>query len=245
MSKIQEKLDSLQPYVSGIRYVEGIQIVEASFSEGWVIPESNVIRKEKIENNYYMFFTQVEGITIDDLLDYVKSVIDINIEREKKHELLKEKVKELQVLFKENSLSRLQELKFTFSEPNLVPSLLDMDSDILTEIANEEPIEPQPNVDIQAPYSADEYDDEDEEERRIRLIEEENFRKQQEALYDKFNGTNNSKGKNQKTKVLNNVELPPKNQKIEVEVYDLPSELKEGECECGPEEACPKCLDSK
>lgn len=240
MSKIQEKLDSLQPYVSGIRYVEGIQLVEASFSEGWIIPESTVIRKEKIENNYYMFFTQVEGITIDDLLDYVKSVIDINIEREKKHELLKEKVKELQILFKDNSLSKLQELKFAFNEPNLVPSLLEMDSDILTEIANEETLEP--IIEIQAPYAADEYDDEDEEERRIRLIEEENYRKQQESLYNKFNGPKN---KNQKTKVLNNVELPPKNEKIEVEVYDLPDELKEGECACGPEEACPKCLDSK
>ena len=240
MSKIQEKLDSLQPYVSGIRYVEGIQLVEASFSEGWIIPESTVIRKEKIENNYYMFFTQVEGITIDDLLDYVKSVIDINIERQKKHELLKEKVKELQILFKDNSLLKLQELKFTFNEPDLVPSLLDMDPDILNEIANEKPL--QPTVEVEAPYAADEYEDEDEEERRIRLIEEENYRKQQESLYNKFNG---SKSKNQKTKVLNNVELPPKNAKIEVEVYDLPEELKEGECECGPEEACPKCLDNK
>jgi hypothetical protein len=242
MSKIQEKLDSLQPYVSGIRYVQGVQLVEATFSEGWVIPESTVIRKEKIEQNYYMFFTEVEGISIDDLLDYVKSIIDINIEREKKHELLKEKVKELQVLFKDNSLSKLKELKFTFNEPNLVPSLLEMDSDILNEIAQEESLPVQPKVEVEAPYAADEYEDEDEEERRIRLLEEENYRMQQEELYSKFNGT---KGKNQKTKVLNNVELPPKGQKIEVEVYDLPEELKEGECLCGPEEACPKCLDSK
>lgn len=242
MSKIQNKLDSLQPYVSGIRYVEGIQLVEASFNEGWVIPDSTVIRKENIEHNYYMFFAAIEGISIDDLLDYVKSIIDINIEREKKHELLKEKVKELQILFKDNSLSKLKELKFIFSEPNLVPSLLEMDSDILNEIVQEESLPTEPKVEVEAPYAADEYDDEDEEERRIRLIEEENYRKQQEELYSKFNGP---KSKNQKTKVLNNVELPPKNQKVEVEVYDLPEELKEGECSCGPEEACPKCLDSK
>ena len=242
MSKIQEKLDSLQPYVSGIRYLQGVQLVEATFSEGWIIPESTIIRKEKIEQNYYMFFTEVEGINIDDLLEYVKSIIDINIEREKKHELLKEKVKELQVLFKDNSLSKLKELKFTFNESNLVPSLLDMDSDILTEISKEESVTIQPKIEVEAPYAADEYEDEDDEEKRIRLLEEENYRMQQEELYSKFNG---SKGKNQKTKVLNNVELPPKGQKIEVEVYDLPEELKEGECLCGAEEACPKCLDSK
>lgn len=242
MSTIQEKLDSLQPYVSGIRYVQGVQLVEATFSEGWVIPESTVIRKEKIEQNYYMFFTEIEGISIDDLLDYVKSIIDINIEREKKHELLKEKVKELQVLFKDNTLSKLKELKFVFNEPNLIPSLLEMGSDILTEIAQEDSLLVQPKVEVEAPYAADEYEDEDEEEKRIRLLEEENYRMQQEELYSKFNG---SKNKNQKTKVLNNVELPPKNQKIKVEVYDLPEELKEGECLCGPEEACSKCLDNK
>ena len=101
-----------------------------------------------------------------------------------------------------------------------------MDSDILTEIAKEESVAIQPKVEVEAPYAADEYED-----------EEENYHIQQEELYSKFNG---SKGKNQKTKVLNNVELPPKSKKIEVEVYDFPEELKEGECLCGAEEACPK-----
>lgn len=236
MITIQEKLDSLQPYITGIRYVEGIQLVEAMFTEGWLIPDSTVIRKEKIENNYYMFFTQAEGVTIDDLLDYVKSIIDINVEREKKHELLKEKVKELQILFKDNSLTRLQDLKFVFSEPNLVPSLLDMDSDILTEIENERV--QQPKVEIEAPYSPEEYEDEDEEERIARLREEQAYIDSQKKLMNK------ATGKNSKTKVMNNIELPPKGS-IEVEVYDLPDEMKEGECNCGPEEACGKCLDSK
>jgi hypothetical protein len=41
-----------------------------------------------------------------------------------------------------------------------------------------------------------------------------------------------------------NVELPPKS-KIELEVHDLPSEMTEGTCNCGSDEACPKCIDSK
>jgi hypothetical protein len=223
MSKIQEKLDSLQPYVVGIRYIQGVQLVEASFTEGWIIPESNLIKKEAIEANYYMFFSEIKEISIDDLLDYVKSIIDINIERENKHELLKQKVKELQILFKDNTLSKLKNLSFTFDE-QIVPSLLEMDSDILNEIAKEERV-------IEAPYAADEYEDDEEEEKRISLIEQQ----------EKFNS---SKNKN-KHKVLNNIELPPRNQKIEVEVYDLPEGMKEGECVCGPEEACPKCMDDK
>jgi hypothetical protein len=240
MSKIQEKLDSLQPYVVGIRYVQGVQLVEASFTEGWIIPDSTVIRKEKIEENYYMFFSEIEGISIDDLLEYIKSIIDINIEREQKHELLKQKVKELQILFKDNSLTKLEKLKFSFAEIDLVPSLLEMDSDILTEIAKDnETLSNTTKVEIEAPYAADEYEDEDEEEKRIRLIEEKRYLEQQESLNQKINGSKN------KNKVLNNVELPPRNQKVEVEVYDLPEELKNGECNCGSEEACPKCMDDK
>ena len=80
---------------------------------------------------------------------------------------------------------------------------------------------------------------EDEYEREARLHEEAAFRAQQEKLTTKLNG---SKGK---TKMVNNIELPPKGNSIEVEVYELPEEMKEGECDCGPNEACPKCMDKK
>ena len=129
MSKIQERLDSLQPHIVGIRYIQGTQIVDAVFKDGWSVPDSDVIKKELVEksSNYYMFFTEKEGVTIDDLLDYVEEIININIEREKKYELLREKVEELKVLFKEKSLQELQELKFTFNKPGVMPSLSDMD----------------------------------------------------------------------------------------------------------------------
>ena len=149
MSKIQSKLDSLQPYIVGIRYVQGMQVVDAVFKAGWTVPESDLIRKELVEeeNNYYMFYTDKEGITFDDLLEYVEGIITINIEREKKHELLKSKVKELQEIFKKNALSKLETLKFKFNEPELVPSLGDMDIDLEedvtlpTEPVKEEPVE--------------------------------------------------------------------------------------------------------
>lgn len=142
MSKIQSKLDSLQPYIVGIRYVQGMQVVDAVFKTGWTVPESDVIRKELVEeeNNYYMFYTDKEGITFDDLLEYVEGIITINIEREKKHELLKKKVKELQEIFKKNALSKLETLKFKFNEPELVPSLGDMDIDLDEE--PETPVQP-------------------------------------------------------------------------------------------------------
>lgn len=207
MNEIQKKLDSLQPYVTGIRYMQGIQLVDAVFKEGWLFPDSDVIRKEKVDdNNYYMFFSEKEGIFIDDLLDYVKSIIDLNIEREKKHELLKEKIKELQVLFKDNSLTKLKRLNFVFEEPIMIPSLMDMDVDIIEEII----------------------EDEEKDIKELNLIEQ----------HEKFSGL-------KKNKTTTNIELPPKSEKIVVESYDIPEELKSGECKCGPEEACQKCMDAK
>jgi len=94
MSNIQKTLDSLQPYVIGIRYLEGTPLVDAVFKEGWTVPDDNKVKKVRgnEEMNYYMLFSEVAGVGLDDLLDYVKKTIDLNIEREKKHDLLKEKV---------------------------------------------------------------------------------------------------------------------------------------------------------
>lgn len=130
MSKIQERLNELRPYVVGIRYLQGIQLVDAVLKEGWAVPESQIIQRERVDGdeNYYMFFSNNEDIDIDDLLDFVQEIINLNIEREKKYELLKSKVAELQKIFKENTLTKLQKLKFTFNEPDIIPSLMDMDN---------------------------------------------------------------------------------------------------------------------
>jgi hypothetical protein len=132
MSNIQKTLDSLQPYVIGIRYLEGTPLVDAVFKEGWTVPEDPKVKKVKgnDEMNYFMLFSEVDGIGLDELLAYVKKTIDINVEREKKHDLLREKVNELKEVFKKNSLEKLKRLKFTFNEEDLVPKLNDFDIDI-------------------------------------------------------------------------------------------------------------------
>ena len=47
MSNIQKTLDLLQPYVIGIRYVEGTPVIDAVFKDGWTIPEDQKIKKLK------------------------------------------------------------------------------------------------------------------------------------------------------------------------------------------------------
>jgi len=133
--KIQDKLNSLRPYVIGIRYVQNLQIVDAVFKKNWLVNESKKVKKEIVDasQNYYMFYSEDTNITVDELLDHVEHVIDLNVEREKKQELLKQKVKELQKLFKDNPLSKLEKLNISFLEPELLDDDIDIviDDDIL------------------------------------------------------------------------------------------------------------------
>lgn len=224
MSKIQERLNALRPYVVGIRYIEGIQLVDAVLKEGWTVPESKLIQKQKVsgEDNYYMFFSDGEEVDIDDLLDYVQEVINLNIEREKKYELLKVKVDELKRIFKENTLTKLQRLKFTFNEPDIIPSLIDMDDineDLNDELAPEEKI-------IESMSEV--------------LSEQTNIDNSKEPQPKIKNNKSQSKSKIVDNH-FNGVELPPKGKKVELEEFESPKII----CKCGPDDICPICEEEK
>ena len=89
MSGIQKTLDALQPYVIGIRYEKGVVLVDAVFKEEWTILDDPKISKIKGDPsmNYYMIFSEIEGVGLDDLLAYVDRTIKLNQEREKKQTL--------------------------------------------------------------------------------------------------------------------------------------------------------------
>lgn len=232
MSSIQKTLESLQPYVIGIRYLDGLPVVDAVFKEGWTLPESDVIKKVKgnEELNYYMIFSEKDGIGLDELLDFVDIIIKANIEREKKHELLKDKVNELKELFKKTSLTKLKRLKFDFYDEDLITDVNDFDLDEQIEEVKEvkeiKEIELIENPVLKADES--EYSDEDAE-----IIQEEiraeNFRKIQET----------KKNNSQLNNIKNKVELPPKKN------YESDVDVMTEECNCGPNEACGKCIENK
>jgi len=117
MANIQKTLDSLQPHVIGIRYLNGNPLIDVVLKENWVVTTEPHIKKIKgnDEVNYYMFFSEIPEIGVDELLDSVKKTIDLNVERENKQELLKVKFNELKKLFRENNLDRLRQLKFVFN----------------------------------------------------------------------------------------------------------------------------------
>lgn len=258
MSNIQKTLDSLQPYVIGIRYLEGkIPVVDAVFKDGWSIIEDPKIEKAKGDEslNYYMIFSEKQGVGLDDLLAYVERVIKANQEREKKHDLLKAKVNELKELFKKHSLTKLMSLKFTFKEEELVPNLNDFDVDIdeptspvqtsSEQYFEEETITPvpvqQPTQQVVSNHPTTYLDDKG---KPIELSEEDLELLEEERRAEKNRQAMASK-QGAKPKPVNNmvkkVELPPK-RKPEMVVADREIET---DCDCGPDEACEKCIDHK
>lgn len=227
MSTIQEKLDSLQPYVLSIRYVQGIQVVDAVFKDGWTVPKSEYIEIEKgdTEQEYYMFFSEKKDIGIDELLDYIENIININIEREMKYELLKEKVKELKTLFNTTPLEKLKSLKFKLSNNSISEDISEED------ILLNDPQVNEPHI-----------NNPEDKEKTPETITEETKEKTSKNTTEKSDGKKGNKSStNKKQQTHGNVELPPKNEKIVVEEY----EPLQTNCNCDPNDVCPICASEK
>lgn len=251
MSSIQKTLDSLQPYVIGIRYVKGTPIVDVVYKEGWTVVETKNISKVKGDEsmNYYMVYSEVEGVGLDDLLEDIKKTISHNLDREKKHELLRVKINELKEIFKRTPLSKLANLKFTFKEDDLIPSLNDFDADIDedldTPVQQQQPEEfyeeelpaeekSEPSFENQGVYV-------DENRQPIQMTEEDIELMEEEARAKRNLEYLANKNGKKLTGAISKIELPPRPKKKAA--ADIDEE--EPDCDCGPTEACDKCIDKK
>jgi len=260
MANIQKALDALQPYVIGIRYLQGTPLVDVVFKEGWTLPEDAHITREKGDEsmNYYMLFSQSPHIGLDELLAYVEKTIRLNQDREKKEDLLKAKINEMRQLFNKNSLTKLQTLKFTFKDDMVVDNFsLDIENDVQNTVKTPsvaEVEETEDSVVWSAPYQEEEYDEEpeiqepiaylDENKQPIALTEEDREIMAEEARAERNRimiERRKEKRANAPALPKNKVELPPKRRvpAMAEEVHNY------GSCNCGPDEACGECIDSK
>ena len=187
MSNITKRLETLKPHIIGIRYVQGVPVVDSMFKKGWHILKSPNVSFSKSDDQvgYYLFYGEGDDIGFDELLDHVERIINYNLEREAKHVLLIEKVDELKVLFKSNTLDVLKNLTFKL-EKELIPE------------------EPEDELDL------------DDSIPNLNLDEE----------------PNDDEKKNEEPKIVQGVELPPK-QKLS---------HKDGECLHEPHEYCDNCM---
>lgn len=253
MSNIQNTLDSLQPYVIGIRFIKASPVVDVVLTEGWTMLEDVNIQKVKGDDgmNYYMIFSDKPGIGLDELLAYVERTVKANLDREKKHELLKAKVNELKEIFKRNSLPKLKLLKFNFGEEDLLDDTDDLDDDLEVEkprIAYDHMEPPLKKVLIDEPEEEEIINNTanpetylDENQQPIELTEEDREILAEEARAERNLKAIEAKKVNQKINPnAKKVELPPKRK------FEMANEGDyESDCDCGPNDACQKCIDKK
>jgi hypothetical protein len=253
MTKIQETLNSLQPYLIGIRYLEGTVLVDVVLKNGWSVIETNGIKAVKGDEslNYYMFFSESPKIGLDELLANVRKIINLNIEKEKKQELLNNKIIELKKLFRQTDLKQLGKLKFTFGEDEISHNLYEEDENIEDEsieyippIIEEEtkyPTQTAVNEALQETYNTvtEPIVYLDENKQPIELTEEEREMLEEEARAERniMATKNRKKNPHQPMANVSQIELPPKT-RTNNKSYGQ-------NCDCGPEEACGKCIDSK
>ena len=120
----QEKLSELRPYVTGIRFVKDLPVVDVVLVDNWDMFESDTVtyKPSNSNHNYFMVFPKDKEDSIDNVLNHVEYVIEFNIEKENKLSLLKAKIEELKVLFNDKPLKDLEKLKFvieSIEEPTL------------------------------------------------------------------------------------------------------------------------------
>lgn len=255
MINIQKTLDSFQPYVIGIRYIESVAVIDTVFKEGWVILENPkiVMTKGDESMNYYMVFSEHKNIGLDELLAHINKIIKFNIDRENKSDLLRAKVIELKEVFKKNSLARLKDLSFTFKEQS-IDSDLDSVDNLLndTQIEEEEVIEEE-IIENEAPYQEKQWVEPniennidnpatflDEHGNPIELTEEE-----KEILEEEARGQRNLQRANKPNAKPKGVELPPRNQQIKQPIVNNNYSDSDSDCSCDENEACGICINSK
>jgi hypothetical protein len=131
----QKKLNELRPYVTGIRFVKDLPVVDVLLLENWDMFESDSVtyKPSSNNNNYFMVFPINPEDSIDSVLDHVEYVIDFNVEKENKLSLLKAKIEELKFLFSDKPLKELERLKFiieTIDEPTLKDIKIDVNKKV-------------------------------------------------------------------------------------------------------------------
>lgn len=249
MINVQEIFTELNPYITGMRYVDSIPVIDALFKEGWVIPKSKIINFERGETDkkYFMFYTEKEGIGFNEIIEYIKTIIKINIERELKVKLLKEKIVELKELFKSNTLEQLQNLRCSILSPDLVNEVVKED-ELIDEYIDDTAL----INEINPPKEVIESDQKTESKTIITTnqvsapVELPNI-KEQLAPGEVHDGepeyVSEIEGEFQKFD-MTNVEPLVKGNKTEVYVEDdvpLPAQS----CNCGPDAFCPVCATEK
>ena len=241
MSNIQERINALRPNVVSFRFgKDGMAIIDAVFKKGWKIPAVKGIEASIADekSNYYMVYAKEEGVGIDELFDFVQYVRELNQERELKHVLYQRKLVELKELFKTTDLVTLETLQYITNIPKIEEETSSYDEENDGEEAPQRVVQTVPADEPRDATMAD--NGVMVSEAKIKEITEINSKRP--ATNERRGPVNNVIHSTAKVNGAG-VELPTKKKpRVEVQEFKVPAT---GTCSCGPEDACPSCIDIK
>jgi hypothetical protein len=114
---VRERLEILLPYLQEIKFSENIVLVGGLFYPKWIVkdsptPEIKIHKSGPNEEGkvIYHFYGEKNKTHVDMLLDFLEEIINENLDRERKEDLFKKKVEELKSVFKESTLTDLENL---------------------------------------------------------------------------------------------------------------------------------------
>tara|TARA_R100000664_G_C2743803_1_gene131930 strand:- start:1139 stop:1537 length:399 start_codon:yes stop_codon:yes gene_type:complete len=121
--KISEKISPLLPYIKEIKFSEKHVLVGGVFYPKWIVNDKKdgVIKivksgEDETGKTIYHFYGLTTQVDVDTILDYFSSVVNENLDRERKEDLFKKKVNELKTIFKGNTLTDLEKLSMDIKE---------------------------------------------------------------------------------------------------------------------------------
>jgi len=133
-----EFITTTSNYLKSVRILKDYVTFDMTFPSSWLLPKKGPAEIEILQNSdkdgsiITSFVCQNKTKLIDVIENTIQNVIKINIEREEKERLFKNKVHELKQIFEKENLENLKGLKFDLEEfANL---LTQSDDEVNTEV---------------------------------------------------------------------------------------------------------------
>lgn len=115
LMNLQDIMVKLAEYSVGCRIMDGYFLINITYKDNWnVIPPEN----DKIEfaqkNGVSYYMAMINEVSFDEVFNSIKETIDYNIDLQKKVNLFKAKVDELQEIFAKEDLETLRTIRFIY-----------------------------------------------------------------------------------------------------------------------------------
>jgi hypothetical protein len=115
MMNLQDIMVKLAEYSVGCRIMDGYFLINITYDGNWnVIPPEN----DKIEfaqkNGVSYYMAMINEVSFEEVFNSIKETIDYNIDLQKKVNLFKSKVDELQEIFAKEDLETLRTITFEY-----------------------------------------------------------------------------------------------------------------------------------